>query len=268
MTEVAAIARSTNGPITQARLQHDLTRLGVQPGMTILVHTALSRIGWVCGGAQSMINALLAVLGPNGTLMMPAQSPSLSDPQHWSNPPVPQSWWATIRASQPPYDPSLTPTYGCGAVPEAFRHWPGTQRSDHPLLSLSARGPNATELLHHQPLEDPLGCESPLARLEDKDGLILMIGCGWETCTALHLAERRAAPNAPRLQDGAPMLINGQRQWVPISLPIMDSDRFVKIAAQLDGQTFMKHGHIGEAYTRFFPLRPANHLAEKALRCS
>lgn len=262
------MARSTSGPVTQERLQRDLTLLGVRSGMTLMVHTALSRVGWVCGGAQSVINALINAIGPDGTLMMPAQSPSLSDPQHWENPPVPQSWWDTIRASHPPYDPVLTPTYGCGIVAETFRRWPETQRSAHPLLSLCARGPKAHDLLKNQPLEDPLGNESPLATLEESEGMILMIGSGWETCTALHLAERRAEPSAPRLQDGAPMLIHGQRQWVPIALPMMDSERFINIGAQLDGQTFMTHGHIGHAFARLFPLQPASQLAEAALRRS
>ncbi|GBR43901.1 aminoglycoside N3-acetyltransferase [Neokomagataea tanensis NBRC 106556] len=93
-----------------------------------------------------------------------------------------------------------------------------------------------------------------------------MIGSGWETCTALHLAERRAEPNGPTIQEGAPMLINGQRQWVPITLPLMDSARFVTIGAQLDGTPFMTHGHIGHAFSRFFPLRPASHITETALR--
>ncbi|WP_068169931.1 aminoglycoside N(3)-acetyltransferase [Neokomagataea thailandica] len=266
MTESTAIARSTHGPVTTERLVEDLRALGVRPGMTIMVHTGLSRIGWVCGGAHSVISALITAIGPEGTLMMPAQSPSLSDPQHWENPPVPQSWWPTIRASQPPYDPALTPTYQCGIVAETFRHWPETQRSTHPLLSLCARGANAQELLKDQPLDDPLGNQSPLAALENKGGFILMIGSGWETCTALHLAERRAEPNGPTIQEGAPMLINGQRQWVPITLPLMDSARFVTIGAQLDGTPFMTHGHIGHAFSRFFPLRPASHITETALR--
>ncbi|KXV12404.1 AAC(3) family N-acetyltransferase, partial [Gluconobacter oxydans] len=79
MTEAAAIARSS-GPVTQARLVVDFQRLGITPGMTLLVHASLSRIGWVCGGATAVIGSLLQAVGPEGTIVMPAQSSELSDP--------------------------------------------------------------------------------------------------------------------------------------------------------------------------------------------
>nr|WP_267298678.1 AAC(3) family N-acetyltransferase [Neokomagataea thailandica] len=268
MSEAAVLARTSNGPITQERLHQDLTNIGLKAGMTLMVHTALSRIGWGCGGAQTLIAALLDAIGPNGNLVMSAQSPQLSDPQHWSDPPVPETWWETIRQNHPPFDACQTPTSRCGVVPEAFRLWPGTRRSSHPLVSLCAKGPAAEMLLADQPLHDPLGEASPLAKLEKLNALILMIGCGWETCTALHLAERRALPNAPRFSDGAPVIINGERQWISINMPLMDSETFVPVGQKIDGQSFMQHGHIGESFARFFPLQAASQIAEKLLRVS
>src|SRR5512137_1004372 len=120
MTEADAIARSTRGPVTVSSLKTDLAALGVTPGMVLLVHSSLSALGWVCGGAQAVIQALTELLGPAGTLVMPAHSGGLGDPAQWRNPPVPESWWQTILDEMPPFDPALTPTRSMGVIAETF----------------------------------------------------------------------------------------------------------------------------------------------------
>ena len=96
MAEIDAIRSSTNGPVTETILIYDLKHIGVSPGMVLLVHSSLSSMGWVCGGAVSVIRALETVLGDQGTLIMPTHSGDLSNPEEWNNPPVNESWWQTI----------------------------------------------------------------------------------------------------------------------------------------------------------------------------
>ena len=269
MTEIAAIAR-TGEPITQEKMAADLRAIGVRPGMTLLVHTAMSRIGWVCGGARTCIETLIAATGATqhggGTLIMPAQSSDLSDPAAWAHPAVPEHWWDSIRANTPPYDPALTPTRGLGIIAEQFRTWPGVQRSSHPQVSFTGLGQNAAAILATQPLEDPFGAESPLGVLQQLDAQVLMIGTGWDTCTALHLAERQANPNGPRYDDGAPMTVEGQRRWVRFSMPETDAENFPALGAKLDGSAIVRHGHVRMAQSRFFPLRDAVTMATALLR--
>ena len=73
MSEKEVIGR-TPAPVTVASLVGDLDALGVAPGMTLIAHASLSRIGWVAGDAPAVVLALEQALGPHGTLVMPSQS--------------------------------------------------------------------------------------------------------------------------------------------------------------------------------------------------
>jgi aminoglycoside 3-N-acetyltransferase len=85
-SESDAIQRTQGDPATLQSLKADLSALGVAPGMTLLVHSSLSALGWVCGGPVAVILALESVLGPSGMLVMPTHSGDLSDPAEWENP--------------------------------------------------------------------------------------------------------------------------------------------------------------------------------------
>ena len=70
-----------------------LKEVGVKEGQTIMVHTSLKSFGFVCGGAQIIIEALLECVGDEGTIMMPTQSWKNLDPEtgvHWEEP---KEWW-------------------------------------------------------------------------------------------------------------------------------------------------------------------------------
>jgi aminoglycoside 3-N-acetyltransferase len=219
-------------PVTGTTMVRQLWGLGLRRGQVVLVHTSLSRLGWVCGGAQTVIEALLEVLGPQGTLMMPTHTSDNSDPAHWSNPPVPESWWQTIREQTPPYDPRTSPTRGMGAVAELFRTWPGVQRSAHPQVSFAALGPHADYLVDDHVLEEGLGERSPLGRLYALDGRVLLLGTGHEHNTSLHLSEHRAAwPGKRWHQEGAAVWEGGQRRWRTFETLEVDPDDFGRIGA-------------------------------------
>jgi aminoglycoside 3-N-acetyltransferase len=129
----ASVIERTPEPRTRQFLAGDLRRLGLAAGMSVLVHSSLSALGWVCGGPVTVVQALLDVVTPDGTIVMPTQSTDYSEPSHWQNPPVPPEWWPVIRATMPAFDPRTTPTRGMGQIVETFRTWPGVQRSCHPI---------------------------------------------------------------------------------------------------------------------------------------
>ena len=234
MSEVDAIARSKR-PASDASLAADLTALGLRPGDIVLVHTALSALGWVCGGAVTVIEALLAVLGQQGTLVMPAHSGGLSEPANWQNPPVPPEWWSAIRATMPPFDIHSTPTRGIGVTAELFRTWPGALRSDHPTSSMAAVGPHAAELLREHPLDDPLGEASPLGRLYEAGAKVLLLGAGHDSNTSLHLSERGAFGDRQELAStGSPVVRDGERRWVAYTEPLALTDDFEALGAAFE----------------------------------
>ena len=148
-------------PRTRASLAGDLRRLGLESGDIVLVHSSLSSLGWVCGGAVAVVRALLDTVGPGGTAVVPTQTGDNSDPKHWQHPPVPRSWWPVIREHMPAFDPAVTPSRGMGVIPEVVRTWPGAVRSDHPHTSFAAVGPAAAELMAGHRLDSELGEESP-----------------------------------------------------------------------------------------------------------
>jgi aminoglycoside 3-N-acetyltransferase len=129
-------------PNTLSSLGRDLSDLGLQADMTVMVHSSLGRVGWTVGGPVTVIRALLEALGAARTLVMPAESPYVSDPSTWKDPHVLPEWYETIRENLPVFDPLTTPTT-MGAIAEAFRTFPGTQRSNHPLVSVCANGRHA-----------------------------------------------------------------------------------------------------------------------------
>ncbi|MHC4449934.1 MAG: AAC(3) family N-acetyltransferase [Planctomycetota bacterium] len=244
MSESKVIHASGELPVTRDQLVRDLRALGVREGDALLVHTSLSRLGWVCGGAQAVIEALIEAIGRSGTLVMPAFSTSITDPAHWVNPPVPESWWPIIRAHSPAFDPQRTPTRMIGAVAELFRTWPGAERSAHPHDSFAALGPASAAILHPHPLEDGMGESSPLARLYDLDARILLLGVGHANNSSLHFAEHRAEfPGKRRVTEGAPMASG----WVEFETLYHDEDDFEAIGAAFGARATRGPVGCGEA---------------------
>jgi aminoglycoside 3-N-acetyltransferase len=226
--EAAAVA-SVDEPVTQADIETALRDVGVTSGSTVIVHCSLSKLGWVVGNAVAVVHALRSVVGNDGTIVMPAQT-GIGDPSHWQAPPVPESWWPTIRAHWPAFDPASTPMRRMGAVAECFARLPGVIHSGHPAVGFIAQGPGAADLMRVHDLADGLGDGSPLAQLEAAGADIVLIGVGHGNNTALHLAEARAlGAAAPQIRDGVPMVVDGQRTWVEYSHIDYDESDFVAL---------------------------------------
>lgn len=243
-------------PSTRDSLATDLHRLGVEVGMVLLVHSSLSKLGWVVGGPVTVIQALMDVLTPQGTLVMPTHSTQMTDPTDWENPPIPEEWHETVRNAMPLFDPQRTPTRQMGKIAELFRTWPDVLRSDHPHMSFSAWGRHAEFITVNHQLPYSLGETSPLARVYDLDGYVLLLGVGYDNNTSMHLAEYRA-PNAPQDRNGAPWLVDGRKVWQPFDDIEMRDELFAQIGVEFETTGVVRVGQVGVAECRLMAQRTA-----------
>lgn len=258
----------TPRPNSLTTLTAELESLGVEPGMVLLVHSSLSALGWTIGGPEAVVLALENVLRAYGTLLMPTQTGHLSDPSEWEHPPVPKEWWDPIRNETPPFDPDVTPSRGMGAIPECFRTQPGVVRSRHPHYSFAAWGERAIEICSDHELDYGFGEGSPLSKLYELDGWVLLLGCGFESNTSFHLAEYRAQyATKAEVERFAPILVDGHRRWKCFRDINVDSDDFPDL-----GETFSKHnasdireGTVGIATALLFRQRLCVDFAVKWL---
>jgi aminoglycoside 3-N-acetyltransferase len=245
VNEKSAVDTSAD-PVTVDSLAADLRRLGLGKGATVLVHSSLSSLGWVCGGAVAVVQALLDVLGPGGTLVVPTHTSDLSEPADWVDPPVPEEWWETIRASMPAFSPQVTPTRGMGAVAEVARSWPGARRSSHPHVSFAAVGSAAERIVGHHQLSYGLGEGSPLARLYEVDAIVLLLGVGHDRNTSLHLAQYRSQSRVEAVQAG-PVVVDGLRRWTSWPDIDLDDDDFAGLGGEFRETGGVRAGAVGQA---------------------
>jgi aminoglycoside 3-N-acetyltransferase len=175
-------------PMTRPTLVDGLQQVGVKPSAVLMVHVRMSAFRWVVGGVDTIVEALRDAVGPSGTLL--AFTGWEDSPYHvpaWDAYP---EWQAAYRDHQPAFDPAISSARrDFGRFPERFRTWPGARRSAHPEVSFAALGPGAAHLLADQRDNDPFGVDSPLDRLCEADGQVLLLGAPLNSLTLCHHAE-------------------------------------------------------------------------------
>lgn len=233
---------------TAASLVAEFVKLGLRPGMTVMVHSSLGQVGWTEGGAVTVIAALLEALGPRGTLVMPAESPQLGDP-----------------ASHDVFDPQTTPTT-MGAIAEAFRGCSGTCRSFHPLVSVCANGNRAHEITAQHALEFCEGRGTPFEKLYELNAWTLLLGVGFNRCTSLHYAES-LVPNRRTMMSRFPMIENGARVWVEkLSMGTDNGTHFPIVGQRFVDRGQVRSGKVGSADALLFSTRAFVDFAESYFR--
>ncbi len=221
-------------PLSKHFLKEELIRMGLAQGDLVLMHVSMRRLGWIIGGAQTLLEAALEVLGDKGTLVMPGFSSHISDPADWNSPPVPASWVGEIRDNMPLFDVDLTPTRGIGQVAEALRALPATLRSPHPNDSFLAHGPMAAELVRTHALEKSLGRGSPLGRLHDKGAKVLLLGAEYDSCTCFHLAEEDLPGIEAELVSYPVARDNRTTKWKSVKQSPTFEEHFTRLGADFE----------------------------------
>jgi len=200
--------------VTRQRLVADLRELGLKPGDTVLLHAAVGNVGWIAGGADQILHALFDVLGDGGTLMMYIGWDGSPYDVTFGAPEIPEA----LQQAWPPFDPSTSRAVPAwGILGEHLRTWPGSVRSAHPDSSFAAVGRLANDLLNDHPLQYGMGERSPLDRLCEQGGKVLLLGAPLKSTTLLHHAEHLAdVPGKEIIRYWAPILQSGRTEWVRI----------------------------------------------------
>ncbi len=224
-----------------------LRALGVTRGGVLLVHTSFRAVRPVEGGPTGLIAALRVALGPDGTLVTPA-------------------WTGDDDA---PFDPATTPASpDLGIVPDTFWRLPDVARSGHPF-AFAAAGPRAEQIIAGPLPLPPHAPESPVGRVHELDGQVLLLGVGHDVDTTLHLAELLAG--APyRLAHHCTVLQHGR----PVRIDYGENDHCCERFALTDGwvraQGLQAEGRVGHAVARLARARDSGagalaHLADAPL---
>lgn len=233
-------------PFSKEDLITDFQSIGITNGMNLMIHSSLSKIGWVIGGAQTVVSALIETVGENGTIVMPAATPNCLHPSHWEKVEVPKNWIPKIVEHLPVFDKAVTPTT-MGAIPETFRNWPQTLRSNHPINSVCARGSLAQGITALHSLEMSEGENTPYEKVYALDFNILLIGVRFNRCTMLHFAESKS--NNKRITTSIyPVFERDKKVWIEVrDMGNDNSTHFPEIEELYSRKGELRQGKIGEA---------------------
>ncbi len=226
--------------VSKDDIKKGLEQLGLRKGDSVGVHSSLSSFGYVDGGADAVIDAIIEIVGEEGNVVMSTYSTNLLPVER-----APEeiamgvSWLYKIL----PYDPEETPCR-TGTIPETFRKRKGAVRGSHPSNSIAAIGPKAKELVEgwHKLLE--------------LDGYILLIGVGLNVCSAMHLAEKRVRFPEHILEKITPpeefVQKYPEQEWKWDVGPYPDFDKMEQPCIE---HGIMKKARIGEATVKLLRLR-------------
>ncbi|MBN8226537.1 aminoglycoside 3-N-acetyltransferase [Corallococcus macrosporus] len=245
---------------TRTDLREALRRLGMEEGDVVMVHAGLRSVGPVLGGVNTVVQALLDAVGSRGTLMAYLDWEMGVEPEDFED--------ARLREEIPTFDKRIArATRDHGILAETLRTWPGAVRSDHPDAGMVAIGARAEWLCSEHPFRYGYGPGSPLARLVEAGGKVLMLGAPLEKLTLLHHAEHLAdLPGKRVVRYQRPLLVNGERRWVDFeefdtSEPVTDAlrassvDPFTLIGEQCLTEGIGRAGAVGQAPSHLFDAR-------------
>lgn len=157
--------------VTKEQVVACLTSLGIRSGDGLLVHSAVQYLGRPQGGVGMYLDAILSVIGAEGTVVVPTFNFGFAKGER--------------------YDPAETPSQGMGAFSEYVRRLPQARRTPHPMQSVAAVGRYADDLAGRDTASafDP---GSAFERMLELDFKLLLLGADSRATSMFHYCEQRA----------------------------------------------------------------------------
>ncbi len=218
----------------------ELRSAGIDEGDTIALHASLKSLGYVEGGAQTVIDAFLTAVGPDGTMMMPTHTYCMT--------PNPDQFHIDTSPSK------------VGLISETLRRQSQSVRSFHPTHSVAAIGYHAAFLTRDALATSPCGVNNPFHRLEKCQGRIMLMGTNHQSNTHLHTCEvlsgvpyLKVSWSKKRSYEISHIYQNGElvERLHLFQVPGC-SKGFQKIQPYLDRAGIVQHVRIGAADSQLF----------------
>lgn len=235
-------------PLSQADIEAGLRQLGLEQGQVVEVHSSLSSFGWVAGGPATVVDALMNVVGAEGSIVMSAYPVSKVLPLSEEE----KAWG--ILAKVRLYGEDYRGPTGMGVIADEFCRRPGTILGPT-WHRVCAWGRRAEQLSQGYQV------------LLEMDGQVLLLGVDIERCSCMHQAEKYPLP--PEITRCFEIPAEIRQRYADdfyIAYGQTPENAWLKIQAQAEQQGIIKIGQIGQATCRFFRARPVVGMYEEALR--
>ena len=239
--------------VTKERLVKELKALGLVPGTLLVLHSSMKSIGHVDGGPNTVIDAFLEVLGPEGTLMVP-------------------TFTYGEKHRDRPFDPETSESV-TGLITETLRKRPDAIRSVCPVHSVAAIGELALELTRDHMYNTTLGRYSPFHMAAEKGGLIMFLGCDHNSDSIIHVAESLAGvpfnyvPTPTKLHGRMPIRQkDGRVKEIQLTEFTGCSNVFSRVEEPLRKAGVIKDGKVGKASVQLMKGRDVLEVVVPLLR--
>lgn len=239
--------------LTQDRIAADLRRLGVQSGDVLMIHSSLRSLGFVVDGAPTVVDALLDVLGPAGTLVGPSFN------------------YETALDPNFVFDPRNTPS-DMGAIADEIRRRAGNNRSCHLTHSISAIGPQAETIVNADG-KTAWSSDGPLGTVFTLDGRFLLLGVTYQAFTACHVLEVAFQLRHRKLDtlrrhlrrpDGSLVRFESMVYLRDVDYPGYD---FNRAGQDMEDAGLTSVASVGNAIARLIPAQSLREFATPRVQC-
>ena len=248
--------------LTKDDFKSALIRLGVKKGMLLYVSASMEQFGYVVGGAQSMIEALMELVGYDGTIVMAAPTRHLCDPVELGI--VPRDRADEVRSHILPFNKKLSVPSGVGDVAIQFMRNDAVLRSNHPMVSFLAWGKYAKLIVEKHPLHFGMNQESPLGKIKEYNGYVVTIGNEYKDCEIFHLAQYMSMKCPIRIYSCS-IEKSGATSWIQILDLELENDLYNEIGKKMEDRQLVKTTYLGNTTCRLFSAKAAQDVANEYL---
>ncbi len=246
--------------LTKEDIKAALQRIGVKKGMLLYVFASMKPFRYVVGGAQSIIEALMELVGYDGTLVMAAPTRHLCDPVEIRK--VPRDQVAEARRNALPFNKKLSAPSGVGEVAIQFMRNDAVLRSNHPMVSFLAWGKYAKLIIEKHPLHFGMNQDSPLGKIREYNGYVVNIGVDYDRCEIFHLVQYQTMKCPIRIYS-CPIEKSGATSWIQILDLELSSEGYNEVGKLMEDKQIVKATDLGKSFCRLYSAKSAQECANE-----